>query len=277
MAYYVYAWLDTRKRGKFKYSGVDHVFDFEPYYVGKGSGRRYRHHLYSKRNLKKYNRSRKILSETGCDPEIVILRSDMTNLESLEFEKKVIRSIGRADISEGTLVNLTDGGDGGVGYKHTKAHKKKMSKIMKGRPNTWGDKISSSLKGKPKSESHKKNLWENRDRSARSEKTKAKIRDAMRERVRSGEHFTEEHRSKISKSVSGTKHPMYGLTHTDETKKKIMPKRIKNFIREIQSNGIKVTESSYNRHRKTGLPKWNNLSKYLNSKFLISIALGEKS
>ena len=276
MDYYVYAWLDTRKKGKFKYRGINHTFDHEPYYIGKGRDRRCRHHLYSNRNLKKYNRSKKILEETGFDPKIVILKSGMSSDEAFSFEKKVIKAIGR-EINEGSLTNLTDGGDGGSGYKHTEKHKRKISKILKGRKHSWGDKISKSLTGKAKTESHKNNLWKTRDR-VMPEKVRTKIKKTMKSRVKNGEVFTESHRKKISKSVSGSKHPMYGLSHKQETKnkmsetrKKIMPDRIKKLIDEMVGKGIKVGEGTYNEYRKTGLPKWCNLSKYLDCKTLIRI------
>lgn len=41
--FYVYALLDPRKPGKYKYG--EYEFDYEPFYVGKGSGDRCEHHL----------------------------------------------------------------------------------------------------------------------------------------------------------------------------------------------------------------------------------------
>jgi len=34
--YYVYALLDPRKNGPFKFDNI--VFDYEPFYIGKGKG-----------------------------------------------------------------------------------------------------------------------------------------------------------------------------------------------------------------------------------------------
>ncbi len=41
--YYVYVFLDPRKPGKWEYNGI--IFDFQPFYVGKGKGRRINSHF----------------------------------------------------------------------------------------------------------------------------------------------------------------------------------------------------------------------------------------
>lgn len=41
--FYVYVYLDPRKPGKYKYG--EYEFDYEPFYVGKGTGRRIRNHF----------------------------------------------------------------------------------------------------------------------------------------------------------------------------------------------------------------------------------------
>ena len=43
--YYIYIYLDPRKPGNYKYNNL--CFNYEPIYIGKGKGYRYRGHLYS--------------------------------------------------------------------------------------------------------------------------------------------------------------------------------------------------------------------------------------
>lgn len=79
--------------------------------------------------------------------------------------------------------NLTDGGEGGLGYKHTQASKLKMSAVHKGKKVSTAHKaaVSAKFKGIAKTAEHK-----------------AKIAAAL-----AGKAKTEEHRSKISKALLG--------------------------------------------------------------------------
>jgi hypothetical protein len=123
--FYVYIYLDPRKPGKFTY---DHLFfDFEPFYVGKGT--RYRCHtgIRDKGPTLKVTKIKSIL-KSGNFPIVIKIYESLTNLESCEKEIETIKKIGRSNIEKGPLCNMTDGGTGGTGFKHSEEWKKVLSK-----------------------------------------------------------------------------------------------------------------------------------------------------
>lgn len=120
MDYYVYVFLDPRKPGIYRYN--DLIFDFEPYYVGKGNKQRikkhfFEYHLDHDNNKLKTNKIRKII-EAKFNPEdfAVKLKTDLVEEESLKLEMEIISKIGRKNANLGPLTNLTDGGDGLSGH-----------------------------------------------------------------------------------------------------------------------------------------------------------------
>lgn len=61
-----------------------------------------------------------------------VLLDNLTWLEACEKEKEFIKLYGRANLGLGTLCNLTDGGDGRLGYKATEEFRGKISKSRVG-------------------------------------------------------------------------------------------------------------------------------------------------
>lgn len=125
MKFYTYVYLDPRKSGIFTY-GDFITFFYEPYYIGKGCKERlYKDLKYiksSKINCYKYNKIQKIRKE-NYDPKDFIIKiiNDIEEKCSFCFEKCLIQLIGRYDIKEGCLTNLTDGGEGGnIKYRESK-------------------------------------------------------------------------------------------------------------------------------------------------------------
>lgn len=153
--FYVYVYLDPRKRGSFKYGEFE--FDYEPFYVGKGNGYRSIGHIWeahsiANNNIKQsdkpnlnWRKIRKILKiekEFGT-PIVKILQDNLNEDEAYSFEIKVVSCIGRADYKLGPLLNMTDAGEGGknpapevreqmrqrrIGQKHSQEVKNKISK-----------------------------------------------------------------------------------------------------------------------------------------------------
>lgn len=115
--YYVYALLDPRKPGVFKYENINHVFNFEPYYIGKGTKNRIIRHFtdleYSKRyNKIKYHKIKNII-KAGYDPKLYfgILNNSLEEKQALLLESQYVKILGRIDKKTGILSNLTDGGE----------------------------------------------------------------------------------------------------------------------------------------------------------------------
>ena len=59
--------------------------------------------------------------------------NNLTEPEALKFEQVLIKSLGRRDLKTGSLVNLTDGGEGMSGYIHSQEFKDAMSALHSGK------------------------------------------------------------------------------------------------------------------------------------------------
>ena len=97
----------------------------EPFYIGIGKT------IYRPFDVK--NRSKywnNIVSKT--DYRVEILFDDLTYEQAKEKEKEFILLYGRKDLSTGTLVNMTDGGEGSVNRTVSEKNKILTSKRFKG-------------------------------------------------------------------------------------------------------------------------------------------------
>lgn len=123
----------------------------QPFYIGIGKTK-YRHSDKSNRN----NIWNRIVAKTQY--EVEILFDDV----SWEFAKKkeieFIALYGRIDIGTGILANMTNGGDGNLGIKHSEEALRKISESSKNRIGYWNGKkmsdearkrMSNSKSGKP--------------------------------------------------------------------------------------------------------------------------------
>lgn len=91
----------------------------EVFYVGISDNE---NRPYSKFSRNKYWKN--IIKNTEYKVEIVL--DGLSRKEVEEKEKEFISLYGRKDLKKGTLVNLTNGGTGGLGLMHTDETKSKM-------------------------------------------------------------------------------------------------------------------------------------------------------
>lgn len=100
-----------------------------PFYIGKGFGSRYKpeRHLNSKHYALE-NKLKKIGLE---NVQVEFLHTGITEENALQLEKFYIWVLGRRNRNRGTLLNLTDGGEGSSGHIQSEETKKKRSISMK--------------------------------------------------------------------------------------------------------------------------------------------------
>ena len=131
--YFIYVYLDTRKKGSYSY-GEFH-FEYEPFYIGKGTGDRHLSHLRVAKGFRKGKNNKLIakiknILNDGFEPEILKILDNLTKETYNYQEIQTIKTIGKIT-DGGPLINIMDGGDGGVtwvGNHHNKG--KKLEEIV---------------------------------------------------------------------------------------------------------------------------------------------------
>ena len=244
MDFYVYIYLDSNKNGSYEYG--DYCFLYEPFYVGKGCRRRMYHHVkHCESNNKKNNRIRKLLN-SNKPPFIFKVASNLSESEAFSLEMTLIQMIGRSDLNKGPLLNLTDGGEGSFGYKHSEDAKKRMKESRK---KYISENPEAVIRGKAHYLYNKKSWMYNKQHSKES---KDKISNAKK--GKSYEDITsiekaKEWREKISNSNKGPRREdikikyqkeangFFGKTHTVESKEK-MSKKLKG--RDVWNKNSKI-------------------------------------
>jgi len=75
---------------------------------------------------------KRVFEKNGGKIIVEILYESTSREEIKNKEKEFIQLYGRIDLGSGTLINKTDGGDGGKGYKHSEEAKRKISSALTG-------------------------------------------------------------------------------------------------------------------------------------------------
>lgn len=145
--YYTYCYRDPSRNN-------------EPIYVGKGCEQRAYRHLTSIKGNPMFLRRLRKMGKNGVLPVIDFLCVDVDEELAFLCEEEAIRLFGRKNLKTGTLLNLTDGGDGPSGRIVNAETKKILSELNKGKSLSAETRrrISESRKGRACSAETKKKI-----------------------------------------------------------------------------------------------------------------------
>lgn len=123
----------------------------EVFYIGKGNNLDNRVPLYGRAKKPMCNKRRsefweKVVNKNNGKFEWEIMYECDTEYECNKKEIEFIRLYGRKDLGIGTLVNLTDGGDGQLGVKTSQSVLNKRSERMKGERHPYFGKLPPNSK-----------------------------------------------------------------------------------------------------------------------------------
>ena len=188
--FYTYVWLNPLGPGKYKYG--EYKFDYEPFNIGKGKGKR----AYDfKRD---YNNILKRILKKFSFPIVLFLKEKVIEEEAFAEEIRAIATIGRRNQGKGPLANMTDGGEGQAGRIYI------CSEETKQRQKEAGIKAWQSEEVK---QTHKESA---KNRSPDSQKTKQKKKECQ----------TFEERSEHSKKAWITRRANGNADWSEESKQK---------------------------------------------------------
>ncbi len=176
-----------------------------PFFVGKGHHRR----AYTKRGRNVW--WKRIVEKSGGF-EVRFVQENLSEFEAFWLEVNQIAGWGRADLGEGPLVNLTDGGEGVSGWIPTKEWRDKKRKMMKN--NT----ISKGLKqSEEQCEGKRQRMLGNTYAEALKQTDEWKKQNSERV-TKWWANRPEEELQAFKESKTGKNNPMYGTNRTNEQK-----------------------------------------------------------
>lgn len=188
-----------------------YFIDGVPEYVGKGkSKRKYLHEnantVFGHHLAKAIREQRRVclLTYTSQDEQT-----------ALEKERELIAEFGRRVLGEGSLYNLTSGGQGTSGYKLSDETKAKISAANSGK------KPTEETRAKLRAARARQPTRVGKKGYKHTEETKAKISAAKK-----GKTHSEEHKSKISAAKKGCNQNRIGTKHSLTTRAKISASKI---------------------------------------------------
>lgn len=199
--------------------------------------------------------------------EIEILHNGIDYEEAKRIEVDLIKQYGRRDLGLGSLVNMTDGGDGTpnvseevkkkitrLGMKHTEESKRKIG-------------IASSILNKGRKH---------------TEETKNKLsKSMMGKQLRLGAVLSQETKDKISESHMGKPGTRLGFINSEEMNRKISETRIKKGLSKGENNGRaklnkKSVEEIRNKYKTTNITQQKLAEEYNISKSSVSAIITKR-
>lgn len=144
--YYIYIYFDSLKINSFKINDI--IYNFTPFYVGKGKNKRDTNHLFPSIRLKVktpfHDKLNKMLDKQNNKPIIKRIYENLNEEEAYILENKLTLQLGTVFNKKGPLLNMKEGGTGGT--SPSKIIRNKISKKNKGR--FVGEKNGNYKKGK---------------------------------------------------------------------------------------------------------------------------------
>ena len=221
--------------------------DGTPYYIGKGQGNR----AWGKRRR---------ISPPADSSRIIILFENLTETEAFSEEIRLINFYGRKDLGTGILRNLTDGGEGSSGYKHTQDALDKMSAAQSGEKSynygrtgekspSFGKKHTAEARAKMSAaNTGKKQTPETiaKRSAANTGKKRTQEARAKQSAANTGKRHTPESLDKMSAANTGENNPMFGKCQSPETRAKRLATRKRNkearIIPNLESASSPITD-----------------------------------
>ena len=189
----------------YTYIYFDPSNNYQPFYVGKGKNDRAWDHLRLDKRNYFINKLKGMISK-GIQP-IIGIYGGLDEEFAFFLEKELISHYGRRDIGTGCLCNMTDGGEGFSGGRHTEESKRKIAESNRNLDYvSIGKKVSIALTGKKLSPEHIEKIAAKKRGTAPWNKGKTmddefskKVSEAQKGRVQS-----EEVKKKLSESMKAS-------------------------------------------------------------------------